>query len=143
MYNVLSILFKYIFIIIIYMFIFSIIRLIYLDIKSIRGIKTDDNAYLKLINRLDSLPFKMKDHYSIGKSITLGRQGDNDIILKDPFVSKHHFQIVEDEDEFFLEDLNSANGSYLNGEKVQDAIKLKNGDKLTIGNIEFLFVNRE
>lgn len=143
MFNVLSILFKYIFIIIIYMFIFSIIRLIYLDIKSIKGIKTDDNAYLKLINRLDSLPFKMKDHYSIENNITLGRQGDNDIILKDPFVSKHHFQIVEDEGEFFLEDLNSANGSYLNGEKVQDVIKLKNGDKLTIGNIEFLFVNRE
>ena len=143
MYNILSIIFKYVFIIIIYMFIFTIIRLIYLDIRSIKGIKTDDNAYLKLINRLDSIPFKMKDHYSIGNSISLGRNGDNDILIKDPFVSKSHLQIVRDEEEYFLEDLNSANGTFLYGEKVLDAIKLNNGDKLTIGNIEFLFVNRE
>ncbi len=143
MYNILSVLFKYLFIIIIYMFIFSIIRLIYLDIKSIRGIKTDGNAYLKLINRIDSLPFKIKDHYTIEDLLTLGRNGDNNIVLKDPFVSKHHLQIVEDEEEFFLEDLNSANGTFLNGDKIVDIIKLKNGDKLTIGNIEFLFVNRE
>ena len=143
MYNVISLVFKYIFIIIIYMFILSIIRLIYLDIKSIRGIKSDENAYLKLINRLDSLPFKIKYHYSIGDKITLGRNGDNTIILKDPFVSKFHLQVVKDEDEFFLEDLNSANGTFLNGEKVLDASKLKNGDRITIGNIEFLFVNRE
>lgn len=143
MYNILSLIFKYVFIIIIYMFIFAIIRLIYLDIRSIKGIKADDNAYLKLINRMDSLPFKIKDHYSIGDSISLGRHVENDIVLKDPFVSKSHLQIVKDEDEFFLEDLNSANGTFLNGEKVLDAIKLNNGDKLTIGNIEFLFVNRE
>lgn len=143
MYNILSLIFKYVFIIIIYMFIFAIIRLIYLDIRSIKGIKTDDNAYLKLINRLDSLPFKIKDHYSVGDGISLGRNGDNVIVIKDPFVSKFHLQIVKDEEEFFLEDLNSANGTFLNGEKVLDAIKLNNGDKITIGNIEFLFVNRE
>lgn len=143
MFNVLSILFKYIFIVIIYMFIFSIIRLIYLDIKNIKGVTSDENAYLKLINRLDSLPYKIKDHYSIGNRLTLGRKGDNDIIVKDPFVSKYHLQIMEDEGDFFLEDLNSANGSFLNGEKIQDAIKLMNGDRITIGNVEFLFVNRE
>lgn len=143
MYNIISVLFKYLFIIIIYMFIFSIIRLIYLDIKSIRAVNSDGNAYLKLINRLDSLPFKIKDHYFIGDKLTLGRKGDNNIILKDPFVSKYHLQIIEDEEEFFLEDLNSANGTFLNEDRVQDIIKLKNGDKLTIGNIEFLFVNRE
>ena len=143
MYNILSILFKYLFIIIIYMFIFSIIRLIYLDIKSMRVLESDENAYLKLINRLDSLPFKIKDHYSIGDRLTLGRNSHNNIVLKDPFVSKNHLQIVEDEEEFFLEDLGSANGTFLNGDKIEDVIKLKNGDKISLGNIEFLFVNRE
>lgn len=143
MFNILSLLLKYIFIIIIYLFIFSIIRLIYLDIKSMKKNTLDDNAYLKLINRIDSLPFKIKEHYSIVKELTLGRQGDNDIVLKDPFVSKHHLQIIEDEEDYFLEDLNSANGTFVNGERVMDIIKLKNGDRITIGNIEFLFVNRE
>lgn len=143
MYNALSIIFKYIFIIIIYMFIFSIIRLIYLDIKGISKLKDGDGAYLKLINKKDSLPFKIDEHYVIQNRLSLGRKSDNDIIIKDPFVSKSHFNIVEDEKQYFLEDLKSSNGTFLNGEKLMDVAKLSNGDRIRIGNIEFLFVNRE
>lgn len=142
MFNILSLLFKYIFIIIIYLFIFSIIRLIYLDIKGMGSSVLDNTAYLKLINKKDSLPFKVKEHYSINKELTLGRQNDNDIVLKDPFVSKIHLQIAEDEEEYYLEDLDSANGTYINGDRVGDVVKLKNGDILRVGSIEFLFVNR-
>ena len=142
MYNLISILFKYVFIIIIYLFIFSIIRLIYLDIKSINFNTLDGNAYLKLINRIDSLPYKINEHYSIDDELTLGRHSDNDIYIKDPFVSKKHFKIVIDEGQYYLEDLDSANGTYLNQEKLEDVVRLKNGDIIKIGNIEFLFVNR-
>lgn len=143
MYNILSVIFKYIFIIIIYMFIFSIIRLIYLDIKGISKLKYGDGAYLKLINKKDSLPFKIDEHYVIQDRLSLGRKSDNDIIIKDPFVSKAHFNIVEDEKQYFLEDLKSSNGTFLNGERLLDVVKLSNGDRISIGNIEFLFVNRE
>ncbi|MDR7870753.1 MAG: FHA domain-containing protein [Tissierellaceae bacterium] len=142
MFNVLSLLFKYIFIIIIYMFIFSIIRLIYLDIKGMDIVGTGDYAYLKLINRKDSLPFKINEHYSIDEVLSLGRRGSNDIIIKDPYVSKTHFQVVKDENNYFLEDLDSANGTYLNNERVEDAVELTNGDIIKVGNIEFLFVNK-
>lgn len=143
MFNILSLLFKYIFIIIIYMFIFSIIRLIYLDIRGMGSYGIGEDAYLKLINRKDSLPFKINEYYSIDQVLTLGRQGDNDIVIKDPFVSKKHFKIVEDEGEYYLEDLNSSNGTFLNGQRIEDMVKLSNGDRISIGNIEFLFVNRE
>ncbi|OLS02535.1 FHA domain-containing protein [Tissierella creatinophila] len=143
MYNILSVIFKYIFIIIIYMFIFSIIRLIYLDIKGISRLKDGDGAYLKLINKKDSLPFKIDEHYIIEENLKLGRKGDNDIIIKDPFVSKTHFNIIKDENQYFLKDLNSSNGTFLNGERLLDVVKLTNGDRIRIGNIEFLFVNRE
>ena len=142
MFNVLSLIFKYIFIIIIYMFIFSIIRLIYLDIKGMDFVSSSDYVYLKLINRKESLPYKINEYYNIDEELSLGRRGSNDIIIKDPFVSKNHFQIVKDEGNFFLEDLNSSNGTYLNEEIVLDAIELKNGDMIKIGNIEFLFVNK-
>ena len=143
MYNILSIIFKYIFIIIIYMFIFSIIRLIYLDIKGISKLKHGDGAYLKLVNKKESLPFKIDEDYVIQKELSLGRKSDNDIVIKDPFVSKIHFKIVENEGQCFLEDLKSSNGTFLNGEKLLDASRLSNGDRIRIGNIEFLFVNRE
>ena len=142
MYNLLALIFKYIFIIIIYLFIFSIIRLIYLDIKGMGAISSDTARYLKLINRIETLPFKIKEYYPIEDAISLGRHGDNDIVVKDPFISKKHFQIIEDEKRYYLEDLNSANGTYLNGEKILDAVRLKNGDIIRVGQIEFIFVNR-
>ncbi|MCF6459793.1 FHA domain-containing protein [Clostridium sp. Cult3] len=143
MYNIFSLIFKYIFIIIIYMFILSIIRLIYLDIKGIDTSSMDNSIYLKLINRKDSLPFKVKEYYPLDGQISLGRGNDNQIVLKDPYISKRHLIIVEDEGNFYLEDLNSSNGTYLNGDRIMDVVELKNGDTIRVGQVEFLYVNRE
>ncbi|NLY67565.1 MAG: FHA domain-containing protein [Tissierellia bacterium] len=143
MFNILSIVFKYIFIIIIYLFIFSIIRLIYLDIKGISPITLNDSTYLKLINRKETLPFKVKEYYPLGEEVFLGRGNDNEIVIKDPYISKKHLRIVKDEGNYFLQDLNSANGTYLNGQRLMDVVKLKNGDRISVGQIEFLFVNNE
>ncbi|NLX62598.1 MAG: FHA domain-containing protein, partial [Tissierellia bacterium] len=141
---IISIAFKYIFIIIIYLFIFSIIRLIYLDIKGISPASINDNStYLKLINRKDTLPFKVKEYYPLGGEVYLGRGNDNEIVIKDPYISKKHLRIVKDEDNYFLEDLASANGTYVNGHRLMDVVKLKNGDRISVGQIEFLFVNKE
>lgn len=143
MYNIFSLIFKYIFIVIIYLFILSIIRLIYLDIKGISTQVSDDSAYLKLINKKDSLPFNVKEYYPLIEANSIGRSNGNEIILKDPYISKKHLQIVEDEGDFYLEDLNSANGTYLNGDRIMDVAKLKNGDRIRVGQVEFLYVDRE
>lgn len=143
MFNILSIVFKYIFIVIIYLFIFSIIKLIYLDIKGIRPISLDNSTYLKLINRKETLPFKVKEYYPLEELTFLGRGNDNEIVIKDPYISKKHLRIVKDEDNYFLEDLKSANGTYVNGDRIMDVVKLNNGDRITVGQIEFLFVNKE
>lgn len=143
MYNILAIVLKYVFIIIIYLFIFSIIRMIYLDIRGMRGVVLENAAYLKLINRSDTLSFKIKEYYTIDDGIILGRHRNNDIVVKDPFISKKHFQIVKDENEYFLEDMGSANGTFLNKARISDIAKLENGDIIRVGQIQFLFVNRK
>ncbi len=143
MFNILSLVFKYIFIVIIYVFIFSIIRLIYLDIKGIRPVSLDSSSYLKLINRKETLPFKVKKYYPLGEQVFLGRGNDNEIVIKDPYISKRHLRIVKDEENYFLEDLKSANGTFINGERIMDVAKLNNGDRITVGQIEFLFVDKE
>lgn len=125
------------------MFILSIIRLIYLDIKGIDTYSKDNSIYLKLINRKDSLPFKVREYYPLVGQITLGRGNDNQIVLKDPYISKKHLRIVEDEGKFYLEDLNSSNGTYVNGDRILDVVELKNGDRIKVGQVEFLYVNRE
>ena len=140
MFNVLSLIFRYIFIVIIYLFILAIIRLIYLDIKSMYSIDEEVGSYLKLINRKEMIPYKIKEEYTLNEKITIGRGTQNDIVLRDPYVSKKHLNIIEDEGKYFLEDLDSANGTYLNNQKVLDVTMLKNGDRIKLGQIEFLFV---
>lgn len=125
------------------MFIFSIIRLIYLDIKSMDFKNLESNVYLKLINKKDSLPFNIDEFYPIEGVLTLGRGRGNDIAVKDQFISKNHFKIQEDENQYYMEDLNSKNGTIVNGELIQDTVRLSNGDIIKAGSIEFLFVNRE
>lgn len=67
MFELISQVLKYVFIIIIYLFIFSILRLMYLDIRQMgtRGTSLE-NSYLKVVNRLDSLSFKMQEYYLLG-----------------------------------------------------------------------------
>ncbi|NLW40339.1 MAG: FHA domain-containing protein [Tissierellia bacterium] len=143
MFNIVSLIFKYIFIIIIYLFILSIIRLIYLDIKGIDTKALNNASYLKLVNRKDTLPFKVKEYYPLDKEVYLGRGKDNQIVIRDPYISKRHLKIVEDEGNYYLEDLGSANGTYINEERILDVVKLKNGDRIRVGQIEFLYVGRE
>ncbi len=116
--------------------------MIYLDLKTV-DYKTDlGQAYLKLLNRMDSLPFNIRDSYSIGDELSLGRSSSNDIVIKDPFISKKHFRILKDEGEFFIEDLNSSNGTYVNGDKIGDVVVLKNNDLIKTGDLEFIFLNK-
>ncbi|MGO1367773.1 MAG: FHA domain-containing protein [Senegalia sp. (in: firmicutes)] len=132
--------FRYIFILLIYLFMFWIIRLIYLDIRGIKNKEIRGDTYLKLINRKDSLPFKVDEFYSLISNVKIGRSNNNKIVIKDPYISKEHAQIIKEKADYFLEDLNSANGTFVNNKKVDNAIKLVSGDTITIGRLNFLFV---
>ena len=145
MFELISQVLRYVFIILIYLFIFSILRLMYLDDKSITsGGGSLDEAYLKVVNRLDSLNFKMQEYYIIEGDISLGRSSRNDVVIKDKFVSKNHLLIREKNQRYYLEDLGSANGTFLNGVKIDpnELIELQNNDKIGVGFIQFIFVDK-
>lgn len=141
LYELLSTIFKYIFVFIIFYFIYNIIKMIYLDISVAENIVVESDTYLKLINRKEEFSFKVSEQYYLSNSTSIGRDESNDIVIKDRFISKNHAQIIKDENLFFLEDLNSANGTYLNGQLINDAIELKDKDIIDIGQVEFLFVD--
>ncbi len=67
------------------------------------------------------------------RPFTVGRDPGNDIILRDPKVSRHHAEIVFERGFFVLHDLASANGTYANGKRVRVA-PLTHGAKLRMGN---------
>ncbi|MCX7749556.1 MAG: FHA domain-containing protein [Clostridia bacterium] len=136
---------KYIFITVIYLFIFGIIRLIYLDIESmhrIKSIKSGNFPYLKLINQRDQLSFKVDESYILDKDLTFGRSRKSDIVIFDPFLSGRHVKITLNNGKCAIEDLGSTNGSFVNGTQVVNVPRpLKDGDRIHIGQLDFLFVN--
>ncbi|NLP13475.1 MAG: FHA domain-containing protein [Clostridium sp.] len=145
MVEVVLLLIKIVFIIVIYLFIFGVIRLIYLDIKSMNISKTNAMGfypYLKLINQRDMLGFKVEENYTLDRSITIGRQDKNDIVIKDPFISEIHAHVAVEGDKVYIRDLKSKNGIFVNGSRLdgEERALLHDGDSIKIGQIKFLFV---
>ncbi len=66
-------------------------------------------------------------------STTIGRHRENDIILNDKMISKHHAEIFSAESDFFIRDLESKNGVFVNGDVVKEPSRLSNGSLIKIG----------
>ena len=76
--------------------------------------------------------------YDLIDSVTLGR-GDVEIHLEDPFASSRHARIVKQGHVVVIEDLGSTNGTYLNDEPLNGPQPLHPGDRIRIGDSEFIY----
>lgn len=64
--------------------------------------------------------------------MTIGRKPDNDLVIDNPAVSGHHARIVQEHGSFFVEDLGSTNGTFVNDAKVLKH-QLRNTDRVGVG----------
>ncbi len=74
-----------------------------------------------------------------GRSVVLGRHPDCDIVLDSSSVSRQHARLVVDEGTYYVEDLRSRNGTYVNGQAVVDRQVLRDNDELAICDMVFSF----
>ena len=72
--------------------------------------------------------------------MTIGRREDNDIRIENLAVSGHHAKLLTIFDDSFLEDLESTNGTFVNGKPIEKH-PLKHGDIITIGKHELRYLN--
>ena len=99
------------------------------------------DAYLKLINLRQELDFPAEESYEISENELIGRGKKCDISIPDRYMSTKNSRIFKSSGKFYIEDLDSTNGTFLNGEALKDkAVELLDGDKITIGRVNFLFV---
>ncbi len=79
--------------------------------------------------------------YNMSKErYTIGRLQDNDVRIDNPTVSGHHSLIINILNDSFLEDLNSTNGTYVNGKLIKKHA-LQNGDVVTVGKHQLRYVD--
>lgn len=88
---------------------------------------------------LISLPEGEQTHELSEETTTIGRLSDNSIRIEDGSVSSHHAKITSHDGRFELEDLDSTNGTRVNGQRQQKAV-LADGAKLRFGQVEAVFV---
>jgi len=94
----------------------------------------------RLILSLDS---QVLAEYNMSKErYTIGRLPDNDVRIDNPAVSGHHSLIINILNDSFLEDLNSTNGTYVNGKLIKKHA-LQHGDVITIGHHQLRFTDQE
>ena len=83
-----------------------------------------------------------KSFNNLRTPVTIGREEGNTIQLNDERVSRFHVKIQEDQDKLVITDLESTNGSKVNGEEIQLRI-LRHGDVIGIGRTTLVYGSRE
>jgi phosphoserine phosphatase RsbU/P len=74
-----------------------------------------------------------------GDRAVLGRHPDCDVVLDAASVSRQHAQILKENGQYFVEDLHSRNGTFVNGVLISGRQQLRDGDKLKICDLSFTF----
>ncbi len=90
-----------------------------------------------------SLDGQVLAEYNMNKErYTIGRLPDNDVRIDNAAVSGHHSLVINILNDSFLEDLNSTNGTYVNGKLIKKHA-LQHGDVITVGHHQLRFVDQQ
>jgi len=115
------------------------------DPKSPRFIETIPRRGYRLIAPISEVKAVKTTHFALASAETrvllhegenlLGRDPEAGVRINSNLVSRHHSLIVVTGERATIEDLDSKNGTYLNGKRLEDAELLSNGDRITLGRL--------
>lgn len=100
--------------------------------------ETPPKAYLVLL-----VNGRVGQSFPLRSEITLGRDKSNTVVIADQKVSRHHATLSPAEETFVVIDQGSANGTYLNGVLISQPNPLKDKDRLSVGDTNFLFTTSQ
>ncbi len=137
--KLLSFVFTIAFIVIIYFIIIYALKIMSRDVKVGNSRKkseiTDYDLGLEILNPGDNENLKKGSVVPIRGIISLGRKEDNTIVLSDQYISGNHAKIFIKNRDYILEDLDSTNGTFLNGNRIYGRVKLEEEDEITMGSL--------
>ena len=77
--------------------------------------------------------------YTLGETMRIGRAADNDIVVDDSRISRYHAEIRWEDDRFFVHDLKSRNGTYVNDQRITSRIALQPDGFIRVGQTRLVF----
>jgi hypothetical protein len=79
------------------------------------------------------------DVFVVGVGITIGRAAGTEIQIEDTYASGRHARVFDRDGTVYIEDMNSTNGTYVNGRRVGAQERLRPDDRIRIGDTEFRY----
>ncbi len=97
---------------------------------------------LDAINKNERASYLMFNNSKIQivSKISIGRASDNNVVINNKLASRYHALIQKIKDDYYLKDLESTNGTFLNGKKIpaDKYVKLNPNDMITIGKVNLV-----
>jgi len=156
MFAILIMALRYAFLLLLMLTIFRLVRWMIADLKEVSSQQVRDSSpgwqgeehrssertgQVELVVVESSVSeLKSGDTFGFDRETLIGRDNRSDIIIAGSFASARHARIYFKEGQYWLEDLHSTNGTFLNEIKVNKPIVLANRDKIRIGGVILQFV---
>jgi pSer/pThr/pTyr-binding forkhead associated (FHA) protein len=127
---------RLLFLLLLYLFLARVVRALLRDLRAAAREPAERAGLLVVLESPAGEP-------SVGRSFgldvitTLGRDVNNAIVIEDPFASAEHAVLTYRGRSWYLEDLDSTNGSYVNGQPVDGIAVLGFGDEVQVGQVRF------
>ncbi len=84
-----------------------------------------------------------REHMLAGPATSIGRGVENDIVITSKRISREHARLLRQNRKTVLEDAGSTNGTFLNDEQIREPMELADGDRISIGDVTFVFHDPE
>jgi pSer/pThr/pTyr-binding forkhead associated (FHA) protein len=111
-------------------------RVLWRDLRAVAAQVPGEIGRLVVVASVDGGP-PAGGSYPLDAVTTLGRDVNNTIAVDDPFVSAEHAVLSYRGRVWYLEDRASANGTFVNGRRVEDPVPLAFGDEIQLGRVRF------
>lgn len=134
---------QYFFLFLLYVFVIILIRGIYRDLEyPYLPVETKRRRKKKVVNPeliVIAADRNIGARYPVEGQVVVGRGPGCSIPIDDTYASQQHARIFREGEGYFIEDLGSTNGTYVNGRKIAYPLSLRPGDRIKIGKTVFEF----
>lgn len=124
------------FLLLLYVFLFRVVRTLLRDLRAAAREPTTTMGRLVVLASPGAEP-PAGHVFALDAISTLGRDVNNSIVVDDPFASAEHAVLTFRGSAWYVEDLGSTNGSFVNGHPVSGVATIGFGDELQVGQVRF------